>query len=71
MAYGLKVSDWTVEHTGSVGTVACAEYLGRFRVDKHGAIRITWSTGPSWNGRKIGRAAYGACQAAIRQQSGS
>jgi hypothetical protein len=71
MSYGLKASDWTVEHAGDEGTVACAEYLGRFRVDKSGIIRITWSTGPSWNGKKIGRAAYEAIEAAIRPQSGS
>jgi hypothetical protein len=60
MAYGLKASDWTVEHTGDEGTVACAEYLGLFRVGINGVIRITWSTEPAWNGRKIGRAAYEA-----------
>ena len=71
MSYGLKASDWTIEPIGSGGTVACAEYLGRFHVDKNGVIRITWSTDPAWNGKKIGRAAYEACQAAIRAKSGS
>jgi len=71
MSHGRNTSDWNVEHTGSEGTVACPEYLGRFRVDQNGFIRITWATGPAWNAMEIERSAQEACRAAIRPQSGS
>jgi len=71
MVMGRKASDWTVEHTGTEGTVACAEYLGRFQVDRNGAIRITWSPppGPAVDGEMIGRAAQEAIEAAIRPRA--
>jgi len=71
MVMGRKASDWTVEHTGTEGTVACAEYLGRFRVDQDGAVRITWSPppGPALDRRTIRRAAQEAIEAAIRPRA--
>jgi hypothetical protein len=71
MATGHKASDWTVEHTGNEGIVACAEYLGRFRIDRDGAVRITWSPppGPVADGETIRRAAQEAIDAAIRPRA--
>ncbi|MGL4965188.1 MAG: hypothetical protein ACRC67_28440 [Inquilinus sp.] len=69
MTLGRKASDWNVEHIGSEGTVACPEYMGRFRVDQSGFIRITWATGPAWNAVEIERAAQDACKAAIRPRA--
>lgn len=37
MSHGRNTSDWNVEHTGSEGTVACPEYLGRFSASTRAA----------------------------------
>jgi hypothetical protein len=72
MAEGRDASDWTVNHAGGEGTVACAEYRGRFRVKPTGVVQIIWleGKGPSpGEDRPVGIAAQEAIDAALRPRA--
>lgn len=68
MTKGHDASDWTVTHDGDEGTVACAEYRGRFRVKRTGVVQIIWSLGKGpapGKDRAVGIAAQDAIAAVL------
>lgn len=71
MAKGRDPGDWTVKHDGDEGTIRCAEYRGRFVVQRNGVVKIIWQGGGPGPGEDgpVGRAAQEAIDAAIRPRA--